>query len=469
MLRRKFLQWSLGSLAVSAAGVGCSRPQKKPNVLFIAIDDLNTWIGCLSHLREGIPSAKTPNLDRLASQGMLFTNAHTPVPWCMPARNNMLTGLYANQSHIYSGEHFREFLPDIRTLPEHFRDNGYYTLAGGKIFHDTYTQKDAWDKYEQFSRPASQLRQNPPLNEMEGEGVVATDTFDWGQKSIEQKELTDVKIADWAVNELSRDFEKPFFMGVGFRFPHLPWYLPESYLNKYPINEISLPWVKEDDLDDVPLIAKNMALVNPFSDKVTLERSDYYHVVKSGKWKNAVQAYLAAITCVDEQLGRVIDALDAGTYSDNTIVVLWSDNGFHLGEKLHWRKFTLWDQATRIPFMIRAPKVVKPQSISNQAVSLVDIYPTLIDLCGLSKPHHTLSGESLVPLLVNPLAKKKTPAFITYGKGNDSVVDERWRYIRYEDNSEELYDHDNDPHEWKNLSEKNEYAHIKDHFKALLG
>jgi arylsulfatase A-like enzyme len=468
MLRRKFLQWSLGSLAIGAAGIGCTPSYKKPNVLFVAIDDLNTWIGCLSHLREGIPSAKTPNLDTLASQGMLFTNAHTPVPWCMPARNNMLTGLYANQSHIYSHELFREFLPNIRTLPEHFKDNGYYTLAGGKIFHDTYAQINAWDKYEQFPRPASQRRQNPSLNQLEGDGVVESDTFDWGQISVEQKELTDVKIADWAINELSRDFEKPFFMGVGFRFPHLPWYLPESYLSQYPLDEISLPWVKEDDLDDVSLAAKKMALANPFSEEIILERSDYYHVVKSGKWKNAVQAYLAAITCVDEQLGRVIEALDSGKYADNTIVVLWSDNGFHLGEKLHWRKFTLWDQATRIPLMMRAPKIIKPQSISNQAVSLVDIYPTLIDLCSLSKPSHTLSGESLVPLLKNPTATKKTPAFTTYGKGNDSVVDERWRYIRYEDNSEELYDHSLDPHEWENLAGKAEFANIQNHLKAFL-
>jgi arylsulfatase A-like enzyme len=469
MLRRKFVQLGLSSLAIGAAGVGCAPSNKKTNVLFIAIDDLNTWIGCLSHLREGVPSAKTPNLDKLAGQGMLFTNAHTPVPWCMPARNNMLTGLYANQSHIYSDELFREFLPNIRTLPEHFKDSGYYTLAAGKIFHDTYPQINAWDKYEQFPRPASQRRRNPSLNKMGGEGVVDTDTFDWGQISVDKKELTDVKIADWAVNALSQNYEKPFFMGVGFRFPHLPWYLPESYLQKYPLEEISLPWVKEDDLDDVPLAAKKMALGNPFSEELRVENSDYYHVVKSNNWKKAVQAYMAAITCVDEQLGRVISALDSGRYSDNTIVVLWSDNGFHLGEKLHWRKFTLWDQATRIPLILRAPKVTIPQTTSNQAVSLVDLYPTLIELCGLPQPGHKLSGESLVPLLKNSDAKKNTPAFITYGKGNDSVVDERWRYIRYADNSEELYDHKVDPHEWENLSGKKEFLDIKNQLKAFLG
>ncbi len=469
MLRRKFVQWSI--LGLAAAANGCSvrhySKVRKPNVLFVAIDDLNTWIGCLSHLREGVPNAKTPNLDKLAEQGMLFTNAHTPVPWCMPARNNTLTGLYPNQSGIYSDEAFREFLPNIRTLPEHFKDNGYYALAGGKVFHDTYPQINAWDEYEQFTRPPSQRRQNPALSGMSG-GISDSDTLDWGQIGDDEKEFTDVKIADWAVKALARNYEKPFFMGVGFRFPHLPWYLPERYLNTYPLDKIKLPWIKEDDLDDVSLEAKNMALSSPFTKTPSIENSDHYQVVKSDNWKKAVRAYMAAITFVDEQLGRIITALDAGKYADNTIVVLWSDNGFHLGEKLHWRKFTLWDQATRIPLIMRAPKVTTPKSTTNQPVSLVDIYPTLIDLCGLSMPNHKLSGESLVPLLKNPSTTKKSPAFVTYGKGNDSVIDERWRYIRYVDNTEELYDHQVDPNEWFNLSDKKELIAVKNRLKAFL-
>ncbi len=212
-----------------------------------------------------------------------------------------------------------------------------------------------------------------------------------------------------------------------------------------------------------------MALANPFAQELKVENSDHYHVVQSDNWKKAVQAYMAAITCVDEQLGKVLSALDEGKHGDNTIVILLSDNGFHLGEKLHWRKFTLWDQATRIPLMLRSPEVTIPKSTSNQAVSLVDIYPTLVELCGLTPPKHKLSGESLVPLLKNPDLKKQTPAFITYGKGNDSVVDERWRYIRYLDQSEELYDHNADPHEWFNLSDKKEHQDIKNQLKAFLG
>ncbi|RZL18765.1 MAG: iduronate-2-sulfatase [Pedobacter sp.] len=466
MLRRKFLKWSLGSLAIGAAGIGCKESTMKPNVLFIAIDDLNTWVGCLKHLRQHVPTALTPNIDKLASQGALFSNAHAPVPWCMPSRNNTLTGLYANQSGIFNSEEFRNFLPDIKTLPQHFMDNGYYTLAGGKLFHDTYPDAQSWNEYEQFPRPASQKRQNPPLNHMESNDDM--DTMDWGKIEAPDKDLTDAKIADWAIQQLDKTFDKPFFMGVGFRFPHLPWYLPHKYLEKYPLDSISLPWVKDDDLDDVPLAGKKMAFNDPFATEWSPEKSDHTRIVKSNNWKPAVQAYLAAISCMDEQLGHLLEKLESSKYSKNTIVVLWSDNGFHLGEKLHWRKFTLWDEATRVPLVIRAPGAKAKGIINNQAVSLVDIYPTLIELCGLSMPAHKLGGESLVKLMYDAKAQRNTPVFTTYGKGNDSVVDGRWRYIRYADNSEELYDHQADPQEWVNVSDKKELMDIKNKFKAFL-
>jgi arylsulfatase A-like enzyme len=349
-------------------------------------------------------------------------------------------------------------------------DNGYYTLAAGKIFHDTYLDLASWNEYEQFTRPASQKHQKPRLNGMNGEkgSGVESDGFDWGQITLDEKELTDSKIADWTLNALARSYEKPFFMGVGFRFPHLPWYLPERYLKQYPLESIQVPWVKEDDLNDVPPAGQKFAWYNTFATDLKYENSDHFHVMESNNWKKAVQAYMAAITCVDEQLGRVMRALDDGKHAKNTIVVLWSDNGFHLGEKLHWRKFTLWDQATRIPLMMRVPKVTIPNSESNQAVSLVDLYPTLVQLCGLPLPQHKLSGESLLPLLKNPKTRKKSPAFITYGKGNDSVVDERWRYIRYQDGSEELYDHQTDPHEWNNLSSNTAFELTKNRLKAFL-
>lgn len=468
MLRRKLLKWGVGSLAVGAAGLSYKYSlNKKNNVLFVVVDDLNTWIGCMSHLRAGIPLVKTPNIDKLAREGMLFTNAHTPVPWCMPARNNTMLGLYPDHSHIYSDEIFRDVFPDTRTLPEHFRDCGYTTIGAGKIFHDTDPQAQVWDIYEQFLRPPSQRKQVPALNGL-GSGNGDSDTLDWGKIAISEKDLTDTKIADWIIGALNQEHKKPFFMAAGFRFPHLPWYLPERFLNEYTVDQINLPWVKENDLDDVPLLGKKMALYNPFATEVSVENSDYAHVLKSNQWKFAVRAYMAAITCVDEQIGRVMAALDKSRYKENTIVMLWSDNGFHLGEKLHWRKFTLWDQATRIPLLMRVPKLTRPESQSNAAVSLVDLYPTLVDLCSLSPPAHKLSGKSLVPLLSNPGRDWGGGAYVTYGKGNNSVINERWRYIRYADSTEELYDHTKDPHEWENVANKPELAEIKKQLLLLL-
>lgn len=448
-------------MLAGCAGVqGLSRPPSKKNVVFIAVDDLNTWIGCLSHLREGVPEAQTPNIDKLASQGMLFTNAHTPVPWCMPARNNTLTGLYPNHSQIYSDELFRDFLPNIKTLPQHFKESGYYLMAGGKIFHDTYPEAESWHEFNQFIRSPEEKKRLPSLTGLGELGGGQGEGLDWGVTSVSEHDLTDYKIAQWGIERLTRDYDTPFFLALGFRFPHLPWYLPQEYLDRYPMDSISVPWVKEDDLDDIPNAGKKMAWDNPFLSASNFEQSDYAQVKKTNNWKRGVQAYLAAITFVDKQIGRVLEVLDQSKKKSDTLVVLWSDNGFHLGEKLHWRKFTLWDQATRVPVIIRDSSIAKPGRQVNTAVSLVDIYPTLLDLCGLAYPKHKLSGESLLPILAGRGLDAQKKAYITYGKGNDSIVDAKWRYIQYADGTEELYDHMVDPQEWINLVNKKEYQGI---------
>lgn len=469
MDRRTFLQCSalgLGLAACGDTGILRAPQQHKSNVLFIAIDDLNSWIGCLSHLRKGVPVAKTPNMDRLASQGTLFTNAHTPVPWCMPARNNLFTGLYANQSGMFNTESLRDLWPNIQTLPQHFMQQGYVALAAGKLFHDSHPDLQSWNQLDQLARPDSQKSKKPRLNQVGG--LKDGDGFDWGQIAVPGTEFADVIIADKIIQHLQTRHYQPFFLAAGFRFPHLPWYLPQEFLDLYPLESIDVPWVKNDDLDDIPESGKRMAYSSPFMETLLPEESDHYFITSANSWKKAVQAYLAAITFVDAQLGRVIDALDASEYAQNTHVILWSDNGFHLGEKLHWRKFTLWDQATRVPLIIRPVEQVGVNKIVDQAVSLVDLYPTLVDLCGLPQPGHLLSGESLVPLLQSVNARKETPTFITYGKGNDSVVDERWRYIRYADGAEELYDHQFDSHEWNNLAANPEWIKEKERLSAWL-
>ena len=248
----------------------------------------------------------------------------------------------------------------------------------------------------------------------------------------------------------------------------MPWYLPKEFLDLYPLESIKLPWIREDDLDDIPELGRKMALSSPLRDTDELDESDHYRITQAHVWKKAVQAYLAAITFADEQVGRIVDALDASEHAGETHVVLWSDNGFHLGEKLHWRKYTLWDQATRIPLMIRPADRQGAGRVVDQAVSLVDLYPTLVEMCGLPPPAHQLSGESLAPFFRTEDYRKATPAFITWRKGNDSVVDERWRYIRYDDGTEELYDHSTDPNEWVNLAGDPRWGDQKQRLSAWL-
>jgi len=467
--RRQFLKLGAMGASLAAAGlVGCLKPARsaKSNVLFIAIDDLNSWIGCLGHLREGLPVARTPNLDRLAGQGLLFTNAHTPVPWCMPARNALFVGQYANQTGMYIDERLRDRMPSVQTLPQHFMQHGYTALASGKLFHDTQREAQSWHELEIFARPPSQKPRAEKLNQVTG--LKAGDTLDWGQIADPETEFADAKIADRTIEHLQSRHNTPFFIAAGFRFPHLPWYLPKTLLDLYPTESISLPWVKEDDLDDVPEAGRRMAFSSPFGGSLDYTQSDHYLITRSNAWKKAVQAFLAAITFADTQLGRVMEALDASPYAESTHVVLWSDNGFHLGEKLHWRKFTLWDQATRVPMMIRSADRRAAGRVVDQPVSLVDIYPTLVDMCGLSPPAHALSGESLAAYFASAEHRKTTPAYVTYGKGNDSVVDEQWRFIRYADGTEELYDHSVDPNEWTNLAGNQRLQGQRDRLLALM-
>ena len=273
---------------------------------------------------------------------------------------------------------------------------------------------------------------------------------DWGSLGYDEGDYDDSKSAEFAVRYLKRDHDGPFFLACGLFRPHLPWYVPQSYFDKYPLDEIVLPKVKEDDLADVPPAGKAFAKAR---------RSDFEAIKKKGKWREAVRAYLASITYADTQLGRVLDALDAGPHAKNTIIVLWSDHGWHLGEKGHWHKTTLWEEATRVPFIISAPGF--EPGICSKPVSLIDIFPTLTDLCDLPKIG-AQDGVSLAPLLENTNSEWARPAIIEFKPGNVAVRSEHWRYIRYRDGSEELYDLRADPHEWNNLAENQKYGAEKD-------
>jgi len=415
---------SLGFFS-STGGVAAS----KPNVLFIAIDDLNDWVGHLG----GHPDVKTPNLDRLARRGVSFANAHCAAPACNPSRAALMSGLRPSTSGIYQNQHnWVDTLADTLTLGEHFRASGYRVVGGGKIFHGNLNTDKYWDEYYD--------RKELPSPKTPYNGLDKAH-FDWKALDVPEEEMPDYKLVTWAAGKLHEKHQRPLFLAVGIVKPHLPWYAPQKYFDMYPKDEIALPDVPDDDLDDVPPIGLRMAR----------PEGDHKAVVEAGQWRDAVQAYLATITFVDDQVGRLIDALDRSPLAENTLIVLWGDHGWHLGEKHHWRKFTLWEEATRAPLIVVAPGVARAGALCPRPVDFMAIYPTLCDLCALPIPGH-VQGVSLRPLLADPHAAWERMALTTHGRGEHAVRSDRWRYIRYHDGTEELYDHDTDPMEWKNLA-----------------
>ena len=448
--------------AILAARTALAAPP--PDVLFIAVDDLNDWVGVLG----GHPQTRTPNIDRLAARGMTFTNAQSPSALCNPSRTALLTGLRPASSGIYGNAadwRTQPVFAGATTLPRHFRDAGYRTLGGGKIFHAHtfaesgfagYNDTTAWDAF--YPSLARQLPDEigPPVRPTNNNPWVAG--FDWWPLVAEDAAMGDGQVVAWAERQLLAETGTPRFVAVGLFRPHLPWYVPERYFAMHPLADIQLPEVIENDLDDVPPIARKSAF-----------RSTELHewIVKEQKWKEGVQAYLASVSFADAMVGRILDALDASGRADRTVIVLFGDHGFHLGEKARWRKMTLWEESTRVPLIVVAPGVTTPGSKSATPVSLMDVYPTLDDLAGLPTPKY-VEGETLLPLLRDPSIHRDHPALTTYGYGNHAVRSERYRYIRYVDGSEELYDHDNDPNEWHNLAGEPELTAVKNDLERWL-
>ncbi|MBN1845368.1 MAG: sulfatase [Sedimentisphaerales bacterium] len=436
-----------------ARTAGAANNDGRFNVLFIAVDDLNDWIGCLG----GHPDARTPNIDKLAARGVLFGNAHCTAPACNPSRASLLTGIRPSTSGVYRNVNpwrASPVLKDAVTLPQHFMAHGYRAVGSGKIFHDAFCDPASWHEYwpaKTKQRPADPLPAGRPLN-----GIPKTAHFDWGPVPADKTQMGDWKVTDYVIGQLGQKHDQPFFLACGLFRPHLPWYVPPEYFDKYPLDTITLPTINENDLDDVPPLGRKMA-----------GGRDHNHVIQYHQWRKAVQGYLASIRFADDCVGRVIDALDQSDYADNTIIVFWADHGWHLGEKLHWRKFALWEEATHNPLLFVVPGVTKPNQRCTRPVSLIDIYPTLVDLCGLGPAGH-LEGQSLRPLLEDPQKTWDRPALTTHGKDNHSIRSERWRYIRYADGTEELYDHENDPLEWKNLAADPKYNDMKNQLARWL-
>ena len=446
--------------------------KERPNVLFIAVDDWNDWVGCLGH-----EQAITPNVDALAARGVLFTNAHCTVSVCNPSRAAIMSGLRPETTGVFENAHrLRKKVPDLVTLPQHFRQNGYRSEGGGKIYHDVppfCDDPESWDDYfwwseygpkggkagGSFRSPYSILPDPEPKDRPTQEITRQTKrNFDWGPVDQPESDWPDYQVAEWASEFLSEEQEEPFFLAVGIFRPHVPWFNPQKYFDLYPEEDLELPPVMEGDVDDLGKWARNRAMDG---------NSKHEQVVVSGAWKGAVQAYLASISHADANVGRVIEALDSGPNKDNTIIVFWSDHGYHLGEKGHWHKRTLWERATHVPLIVVAPGVTDAGGRCARPVNLIDLYPTLVELCGVPQ-REELAGRSLLPLLEDPEAEWSHPSITTYLPGNHSLRTERWRYIRYKDGDEELYDHDVDPNEWTNLAGKPEMQSLIEKFSNQI-
>jgi arylsulfatase A-like enzyme len=477
---------------VSVLGVfflGCgtlaAAENSKPNVLFIAIDDLNDWIGPL----HGHPQVKTPNIDRLARRGMVFSNAHCATPICNPSRAAVFGGRQPFETGIYGNTgDIRTVRPDLLLIPQHFKQAGYRTYGTGKLLHhkstglfdEEFYPEQRWSPFEPraVDYAAEELpskgSDNPrhvttlkgrqvilPLNRMPSDRAPNTpggESFDWGPLDVDDSDMGDGQIADWAVRQLHALPSQPWFLAVGFYRPHIPLFAPKKYFDLYAGMDIKRPETRADDLDDLGPFARAWA-TRPFS------AGAHATVAKYGQWEAAVRAYLACVSFVDAQIGKILDALDASRGAENTVIVLWSDHGWHLGEKEHWGKWTGWQRATRSPLIIAPAKTglaggLKRGESCTEPVSLIDLYPTLIDLCGLPS-RAGLSGQSLVPLLRNPTSVTGRHVLTTFDPGNYSVNSKRWHYIRYTDGSEELYDSINDPNEWNNLAGQPAFQRIQ--------
>jgi arylsulfatase A-like enzyme len=419
-------------LGFALLGLFCGRSESaegsRPNVLFIAVDDLNHWVG---HLGRN-PQTKTPNIDRLAKMGVTFTRAYCAAPVCNPSRTALLSGRRPGTSGVYNNNQpFRQAVKVEESLVMQFKNAGYATLGMGKLWHGGLGFPEQWT-----TSGGGAGGGGGPLKEDRSIGPIKFGIVKGGDEAV-----PDTRIADFGIAQLNRKHDQPFFLTLGFHKPHMPWNVPQKYYDLHPRDKIELPPHRTNDLEDLP----------PAGVKMAHAFGDHARVLASGRWKEAVQGYLAAISYLDAQVGRVLDAFDKSPYSTNTIICFWGDHGWHLGEKEHWRKFALWEEATRAPFIWVVPGVTRRGGVSDRTVDFMSIYPTLCDLTGVALPKH-VEGVSIRKLLADPRAEWNVPAVTTHGFQNHAVRTERWRYIRYANGGEELYDHTKDEYEFDNLA-----------------
>ncbi|SMP69015.1 Arylsulfatase A [Neorhodopirellula lusitana] len=459
---------SLMALTLVALGLAMqpsgSCDDARPNVLMIAIDDINDWVGPLG----GHPQAQTPELDQFCKSGsVIFRNAVCAAPICGPSRSALLSGFMPQRTGVYGNSSnmiYSDIVKTHATLPEYFSKHGYHTLSNGKIFHKHATEHGVdfghW-AFDEHARARRGVKDGPDkkrytsskagiINGRQSPEFVGKDSkLSWGPTKKPFEETVDYRVADWADQQITREFDKPFFMAVGFIKPHLPWIVPQEFFDQYELASLEVPEVKEDDLDDI---------LNPNGKPAFNPTGEYIWIKKQGLEKEATRAYLASISYVDTCLGMVLNSLEKSPYADNTIVVICGDHGWHLGEKHRYLKNTLWCEAARTPVIVRLPKR-KDQgtAYSDATVSLIDLYPTLVALCGL--PAKELDGYDFSSLLDNPSAPWNHFG-VTVSSAGTSVMGQRYHYIHHLSGAEEFYDLKNDPMEWSNLIKNPEFAEM---------
>ena len=438
-----------------------TKKEASPNVLFIAIDDLNSMLGIL----DGYSGAKTPNIDRLASRGVLFSDAHCQAPLCGPSRASLMTGLRPSTTGIYGmtpDDKVRSENPatkDIIFLPEYFKNNGYHTMGIGKLFHSHAPEgmfDESGGREERFGPYPEERFVWDGFGTSDRKNYGRTNT-DWGAFPEADSLMPDHKSVNWVIDRLNKKYDKPFFMAIGFLRPHVPLYVPQKWFDMHPLDSIKTVPYRADDLEDVPPVALQI------NDLPMMPSTDW--AIESGEWKKIIQAYLACVSFVDYEIGRLMEAYENSTHAKNTVIVFWSDHGYRLGEKGTFAKHGLWESATKAPLFFVGPELPKGKVI-DEPVELLSIYPTLLELCGLPA-YDKNEGKSLVPTMMGESADENSIAITTFGMNNHTVKSKDFRYIQYEDGGEEFYDHKNDPNEFTNLAEnaayKDEIEKLKKH------
>ena len=454
------LRWSAALLAGTVLLLPHARvaaAAEKPNVLFIAVDDLNHWVGYTGRN----PQTKTPNIDRLSKMGVSFTHAYCAAPVCNPSRAALLSGKRPSTTGCYSNSDFwKNYIPEGIGLAAQFKGAGYYVAGAGKIYHSSTYYPSEWDNYfdesgfgadEDNDSTKTSGKGKATKGKHKGDDIGKLEAFHEPLRhDLKDSDLADWHIVNYCIKQLSQPHDKPLFLACGVHKPHLPWVVPRKYYEMFPLESIQLPPYKEDDLDDIPAAGRKMAA----------EQKDHAVVLAAGRWQAAIQSYLATIAYTDMNIGRLLDALEKSPYAKNTIICFWGDHGWHLGEKHHWRKFTLWEEATRAPFIWVVPGVTKPDTICERTVDFMSIYPTLCELAGIAVPSH-VEGKSIGKLLADPQTPWDGHGLTTFGYMNHAVRTDAWRYIRYHDGGEEFYDEKADPYEWTNRAESAEFEKEK--------